>query len=192
MNTDLPTTRGEGAERSTRRRGVLGLGVPSAAAIAGVLLAGAGSRGRAQAAADQPLVGSWLVAAVPPGAPPGPPRVLVSFTGDGVALRTAPQQQAAPPALGSDKMFISTTHGAWAPLEDGTFRVTYIGFAFDSAGAFLAQQRVRTALRLNDARDGFAGPFETDFVGADGQILASSSGTVQGTRIAVEPPVQGA
>jgi hypothetical protein len=166
--------------------------VPSAAALAGVLLAGAGGRGRARAAADQPLVGSWLVAAVPPGAQPGPPRILVSVTGDGVALRTAPQQQAAPPALGTDRMFISTTHGAWAPLADGTFGLTFIGFAFDSAGAFLAQQRIRVAVRLSDARDGFAGPFETDFVGADGQVLASSSGTVQGMRIAVEPPVQGA
>ena len=118
--------------------------------------------------------------------------LLVSFSGDGVALRTAPQQQAAPPALGTDKMFIGTTHGAWAPLEDGAFGLTFIGFAFDGAGAFLAQQRIRVAVRLNDARDGFAGPFQTDFVGADGQVLASSSGTVQGTRITAEPPVQSA
>jgi hypothetical protein len=192
MNTDSPATLGGGAERSTHRRGVLGWSVPSAAAVAGVLLAGAGSRGRAQAAEDQPLVGSWLVAAVPPGAQPGPPRLLVSFTGDGVALRTAPQRQAAPPSLGSDTMFIGTTHGAWAPLEDGTFGLTFIGFAFDGAGAFLAQQRIRVAVRVNDARDGFAGPFQTDFVGAEGQVLASSSGTVQGMRIAVEPPARGA
>ena len=36
-------------------------------------------------------------------------RLLVSFTSDGIALRTAPLQQAAPPALGTEKMFISTT-----------------------------------------------------------------------------------
>jgi hypothetical protein len=192
VTTNSPTTAGAGAERSPRRRGVLGMSVPSAAAVAGALLAGAGSRGRAQAADDQPLVGSWLVAAVPPGAQPGPPRILVSFTGDGVALRTAPQQQAAPPALGTDRMVIGTTHGAWAPLADGAFGLTFIGFAFDGAGAFLAQQRIRVAVRLNDARDGFAGPFQTDFLGADGQVLASSSGTVQGTRVAAEPPAQGA
>ncbi len=192
MTTDAPSILGDGADRSTRRRGALGVSVPSAAAIAGVLLAGAGGRGPARAAADQPLVGSWLVAAVPPGAQPGPPRLLVSFTGDGVALRTAPQQQAAPPALGPDRMVIGTTHGAWAPLTDGAFGLTFIGFAVDGAGAFLAQQRIRVAVRLNDARDGFAGPFQTDFVGADGQVLASSSGTVEGTRVAAEPPVQGA
>ena len=153
-----------------------------------MLLAGAGGRARAQAAEDQPLVGSWLVAAARRAPNLDHPRLLVSFTGDGVALRTAPQQQAAPPALGTDRMFIGTTHGAWAPLEDGAFGLTFIGFAFDSAGAFLAQQRIRVAVRLNEARDGFAGPFETDFVGADGQQLASSSGTVQGLRITVEPP----
>jgi hypothetical protein len=113
-----------------------------------------------------------MVAAIAPGAQPGPPRVLVSFTGDGVALRTAPLQQAAPPALGVAKMFIATTHG----------------FAFDDAGKFLATQRVRAAFQLDDTLNGFTGPFTADFIGADGQVLASSSGTVQGTRIQVEPP----
>jgi len=55
----------------------------------------------------------------------------VNFTSDGVALRTAPLQQTAPPALGADKMFISTTHGAWARTDDGMFGLTWVGFAFD-------------------------------------------------------------
>jgi hypothetical protein len=171
----------------TRRRRLLGVTAGSAAALAGIALAG--RRGAiARADENQPLVGSWMVAAVPPGAQPGPPRVLVSFTGDGVALRTAPLQQAAPPALGSDKMFISTTHGAWARMDDGGFGLTWVGFAFDDAGKFLATQRVRVAVRLNDTLDGFTGPFKTDFTGADGQVVASSSGTVLGTRIQVETP----
>src|SRR5687767_15044397 len=123
------------SSHNTRRREVLGWSVPSAAAIAGVLLA-EGGRGTARADEDQPLVGSWLVAAIPPGAQPGPPRLLVSFTGDGVAMRTAPLQQAAPPALGSDKMFIGTTHGAWVRMDDGMFGLTWVGFAFDDAGRF--------------------------------------------------------
>src|SRR5712691_8936562 len=96
---------------NARRRRLLGVAAGSVAALAGIALAG---RSSASARADegQMLVGSWMVAAVPPGAQPGPPRVLVSFTGDGVALRTAPLQQAAPPALGAEKMFIGTTLGA--------------------------------------------------------------------------------
>ncbi len=171
----------------THRRRVLGVAAGGAAALAGVVLAGR-SGAVARADADQPLVGSWMVVGTPTGAQPGPPRILVSFTGDGVALRTAPLQQAAPTALGSDKMFISTTHGAWARMDDGTFGMTWVGFAFDEAGKFLATQRVRVSVQLNEAQDGFTGPYKTDFIGADGQVVASISGTVEGRRILVEPP----
>jgi hypothetical protein len=146
-----------------------------------------GLRTTAVARADETdsLVGSWMVSGIPAGTQPGPPRLLVSFTNDGVALRTAPLQQAAPPALGAEKMFISTTHGAWITNPDGTFGLTFVGFAFDETGKFLATQRVRVAVEVN--ADAFSGPFKTEFIGSDGQILASSSGTVQGTRLQVEP-----
>ncbi len=173
---------------NARRRRLLGATVGSAAALAGIALAGR-SGAIARADEDKSLVGSWMVAGIPTGASPGPPRILVSFTGDGVAIRTAPLQQAAPPALGAENMFISTTHGAWVRTDDGGFGMTWVGFAFDNAGKFLATQRVRVAVQLNDTRDGFTGPFKTDFIGADGQVLVSTGGTVQGTRILVEPPV---
>jgi hypothetical protein len=169
-----------------RRRRLLGATAGGAAVLAGIVLAGRGGA-IARANESQTLVGSWMVAAIPPGAQPGPPRILVSFTGDGVALRTAPLQQAAPPALGSDKMFISTTHGAWARMDDGGFGLTWVGFAFDDAGKFLATQQVRVMVQMNEALDGFTGPFKTDFIGADGQVVASTSGTVLGSRINVEP-----
>jgi hypothetical protein len=171
----------------TRRRRLLGVTAGGAAALAGIALAGRSSA-IARADESQTLVGSWMVAAIPPGAQPGPPRVLVSFTGDGVALRTAPLQQAAPPALGAEKMFISTTHGAWVRMDDGGFGLTWVGFAFDDAGKFLATQRVRVAVQLDDSLDAFSGLFKTDFIGADGQLLGSTSGSVQGTRIQVESP----
>src|SRR5438067_8589298 len=127
---------------SPRRRRFLRVTLGSAAGLGGIVLAGRNS-GIARADNDQALVGSWLVAATPPGAPSAPARLLVSFTSDGIALRTAPLQQAAPPALGADKMFISTTHGAWAPNGDGTFGLTFAGFAFDASGKFLAVQHIR-------------------------------------------------
>ena len=172
---------------NTRRRRLLGVTAASAAALAGIVLAGR-SGAIARADEDEGLVGSWIVAGIPTGTQAGPARILVSFTGDGVAIRTAPLQQAAPPALGSEKMFISTTHGAWLRMDDGTFGMTWVGFAFDDAGKFLATQRVRVSVQLNDTMDGFTGPFKTDFIGADGQVLASTSGTVQGAHIQVEPP----
>jgi hypothetical protein len=85
-------------------------------------------------------------------------------------------------------MFISTTHGVWAPNADGTFGLTFAGFPFDDTGKFLATQRIRVGVQVNETLDRFTGPFQTDFIGADGQVLASSSGTVQGTRLQVEAP----
>ena len=81
----------------THGRRVLGPTAWSTATLAGVVLLGRSSA-IVRTDDEQALVGSWLVAATPSGAQSGPPR-LVSFTGDGVALRTAPLQQAAPPAL---------------------------------------------------------------------------------------------
>jgi hypothetical protein len=43
------------------------------------------------------------------------------------------------------------------------------------------------AVHVNDTLDGFSGPFQTDFVDAKGQVVASTIGTVQGRRIQVEP-----
>ena len=170
-----------------RRRRLLGLTAFAAAAAGASLVTGRG--GVAEAEDDRQLVGSWMVAVTPPGAQPGgPARVLVSFTPDGVALRTAPLQQAAPPALGGDKMFIGTTHGEWAHIGDREFGLTFVGFAFDDAGKFLATQRIRVAVRVDEASDSFTGPFKADFLAADGGVLASSGGTVLGTRIRVEPP----
>lgn len=179
------------SNHTTHRRRVLGLASGGAAALAGVVLAGR-SGAVANAATDPPLVGSWIVAATAAGAQPAPPRILVSFTGDGVALRTAPLQQAAPPVLGSDKMFISTTHGAWERMDDGTFGLTWLGFAFDEGGKFLATQRVRVSVQLNEAQDAFSGPYKTDFIGTDGQVVVSTGGSVDGKRILVVPPDQSA
>ena len=50
---------------------------------------------------------------------------------------------------------------------------------------FVASE-TRKFSRVNDTQDGFSGPFKTDFIGSDGQVLASSSGSVEGTRMQVE------
>jgi hypothetical protein len=75
--------------------------------------------------------------------------------------------------------------GSWMVALYGRWWVRHdvCRVAFDDAGKFLATQRVRAAFQLNATLDGFTGPFTADFIGADGQVLASTSGTVQDTRI---------
>lgn len=170
------------SSRTDRRAALRTLGF-GAATAGGALMLGRG-RGTARAEAGQHLEGTWLVSA----APGAPARLLVSFTVDGLALRTAPLLLAAPPALGVAKMVISTTHGEWVRSGDRAFVLTFYGFAFDEGGAFLATQRIRVAPVLGEALDTFSGPFTTEFLAAEGHILAATTGMVQGTRIRVEPP----
>jgi len=152
----------------------------------GLLVAAGRTTRLARAQADEPLVGSWMVAATGAGAPL---RVLASFLTDGVAIRTAPLRQAAPSGLGVARMFISTTHGAWTRVGDTQFGVTFVGFAFDEAGNFLATQRIRAMLEVNETGDTFTGSARGEFVGADGNVVASVNSAVQGSRIVVEATV---
>ena len=119
--------------------------------------------------------------AIPAGTP-----AAAGFTATDIPVRPA---KAAPQGWwGHTRHAVSTTHGVWAANLDGTYTFTFAGFAFDNGGNFLATQRIRVAVEVNETQDGFSGPFNTDFIGADGQVLASSNGTVRGTRILAESP----
>jgi hypothetical protein len=179
----MTMTRAPTPSRRTDRRTALRTFGVGAAAAGGALMLGR-APGTARAEAGQHLAGTWLVSA----APGAPARLLVSFTVDGLALRTAPLLLAAPPALGVAKMFISTTHGEWVRSGDHAFALTFYGFAFDEGGTFLATQRIRVAPVLSETLDTFSGPFTTEFLAAEGHILATTTGMVEGTRIRVEPP----
>ena len=174
---------GTGANAHRPRTGIGRRRILALAAGTGALVTAGRIPGLAHADTDDPLVGSWMVVGTPPG---GPQRILASFLPGGVLIRTAPFQQAAPSGLGVTKMFISTTHGAWNRTSDTEVGLTIIGFAFDEAGRFLATQRIRAVLEINDAGDEFNGAAKTDFLGADSTLLASVSATVRGSRIAVE------
>ncbi len=169
------------------RRQVLGWAARSGAALAGAALVAGGSGGVARAQAGQHLEGSWMFAAISAGGQAGPPRFLVTFTRDGLVIRTAPLQQAAPPALGVARMFISTTHGEWMRTGDREFAVTVVGFAFDETGNFLATQRIRATIRLDETLNTFTALSNVQFVTSDGSVIDGGTVPVQGTRIRVEP-----
>jgi hypothetical protein len=50
----------------------------------------------------------------------------------------------------------------------------------------LATQHIRGLLEVNETGDAFTGPATAEFVGPDGNLLASVSNSVQGSRIVVE------
>jgi hypothetical protein len=46
------------------------------------------------------------------------------------------------------------------------------------------------AVQLNEAQDAFSGPYKTDCIGTDDQVVASTGGSVDGRRILAVPPDQ--
>jgi hypothetical protein len=151
-----------------------------------VLVTGATTRTSATEA-DQQLAGSWQFAIAPVGGGVPQPRFLVSFTADGLVIRTAPLRLPAPPALGVATMLIGTTHGEWVHTGDRQFAVTVVGFAFDKMGNFLATQRIRATITLGEMLDSFTAQSNAQYITVDGTVIDGGTVPVVGTRIAVEP-----
>ncbi|HZQ38914.1 MAG TPA: hypothetical protein VFD32_23520 [Dehalococcoidia bacterium] len=161
--------------------------VGGGAALVGAVLATGGTARTSHAESGQHLAGSWQFAIASPGGGAPQFRFLVSFTSDGLAIRTVPLRLPAPPALGVATMIIGTTHGEWVRTSDHQFAVTVVGFAFDETGMFLATQRIRAMITLGETMDSFTAQSNAQYITADGTVIDGGTVPVVGTRIAVEP-----
>lgn len=179
---------GNTAGRWSRRTALRAVG--GGAAFAGTVLVTGSTTLARPAEAGQRLEGSWQFAVAPPGGPAPQPRFLVSFTADGLAIRTAPLRLPAPPALGVSTLLIGTTHGEWLRTGDRQFAVTVVGIAFDEMGNFLATQRIRATITLGDTLDSFTAVSNAQYITPDGTVIDGGTVPVVGTRIAVEPLAQ--
>jgi len=128
------------------------------------------SAGGAEAAPA--LEGSWEITVMPDG---GNPIVdMGTFTRGGGLINSDPDPN------------LSTGHGTWVKNGGGEFAVTFVHFLSDQ-GAALGTVKVRAVIQLDGHTDTFSGPFQTDVI-IGGNVVQSFCGTVQATRIAVEPP----
>jgi hypothetical protein len=117
------------------------------------------------------LEGSWEVTVMPDG---GEPIVDVgTFTSGGGIINSDPDPN------------LSTGHGTWVRTGAHQFAVTFVSFLSDQ-GVPLGTVKVRAEIQLDTKTDTFSGPFRTD-VFIDGNLVQSFCGTVQATRINVEP-----
>jgi hypothetical protein len=143
--------------------------------VAGAMSATAASSDDRQSSAHA-IVGSWDVALMLPGLPPG--RVLATFTSDGGTVETA---NSAPALRGA-------SHGAWERIDPNLFAVTRVFFRFNpQTGAYLGTTKVNATVRV--ARDGetFAAVSISELRDPDGNVvLAGVRGTAVGTRLRVE------
>ena len=144
------------------------------ATMLATLIAFTGTRSNVSAggANAPPLEGSWEITVNPDG---GEPIVdLATFTSGGGIINSDPDPN------------LSTGHGTWVRTGGNEFAVTFVHF-LSSGGVPLGRLKVRAIMQLDQQTDTFSGPFQTDvFIGGD--LVQTICGTVQATRISVEPP----
>jgi hypothetical protein len=117
------------------------------------------------------LAGAWTVDATPDPGPPVPPFVASqAYEKDGVAIGTTSSR--------------TQLIGTWARTGGNQFASTYLGF--EPFGEDTLHIKVREAIELSQDGNTFTGSFVTE-VFLNGEPLATVTGTIQGTRMQVEP-----
>jgi len=136
--------------------------------------------------AVEELEGSWLFTITIPNVPAGFPntfRSLITFIPGGSLINLAWSPTL--PILISKSPWIG--HGAWARTGDNEFGLTVIYPRFDASGAFIGSGKGRGNLLVSEGASEASGTFAVDLYDANGNLFVSGGGSVQATRIVVEP-----
>ena len=158
------------------------------------LLAGALATGRTTPVADaqsHTLEGSWamtVTAVSPPGLPPL--NSLVTFMRGGEVIESRRGYLAVSPF---GPILETAGHGAWLRAGHGEFAATFT-FLVQAApnnpvfvsGEPLGTDQIHLRLELGPGGT-FSGTFVSQARDANGTVVFSASGTVEGTRLRVEP-----
>jgi len=118
------------------------------------------------------LAGSWIINVIPDPAIGVPPFINYSvMTGDGRVINS------------NESGHVSV--GEWIRTAVNRFAVTFMGS--DVSDGQLSPYKVRGTVELSQDGEEFTGPFVTDIFDADGNLVFTITGTIQATRIHVEP-----
>ena len=71
-------------------------------------------------------------------------------------------------------------------MKHRRYALTFVNLEVNPDGSFAGTGRVRSQIHLTPGGDEWSGTFEVDILDPDGNVLFTDSGTVSGTRIAVE------
>lgn len=139
----------------------------------GMLLIGVLLLGGASARAND-IVGSWDVVAE---SRLGQANALYTFARDGTFT------------MAGDAPSIRTPgHGVWGEVGNNNVALTFKRLRFNlESGAFEATLYVRANLMLGDSGNTFGGDFQLDIYDPDGHRVLTVTGTLSGTRIALDP-----
>jgi hypothetical protein len=81
----------------------------------------------------------------------------------------------------------SPGYGVWVRTGRRRFAVTFLTVVSDGAGNLVGTNKVRATLTTSKDGDQFTGPFQVDVFDAAGGLVVTDVGTINGTRIKIEP-----
>jgi len=79
-----------------------------------------------------------------------------------------------------------TGHGTWVKEEGNEFGFTMAFFITDESGNLVGESKIRGVKRLNESMDKYTGEGVDEIMDFEGNIMAKSSWTVEGTKMVVE------
>jgi hypothetical protein len=141
-----------------------------------------GAQTDTSSAEDRGFVGAWRLTF---DTPLGASRSLLTVMADSTILFSG---RPVSPAVGANPVtFASAGHGVWERTAAAAATITWIGLVTDGQGNFLAVVTDSVEATLHADGNSWGGSYSATVADPDGNVLYVGSGTVQATRIAVQP-----
>lgn len=139
------------------------------------------------AQAQPSLVGSWQLTLIANG-PPTPPAIpvagLANFTSDGGAIATAAGILVGPVTSTQPTTPLNTAFGNWndgGPIGHAAFKL--ISLITNANGSLYATRTFQAIVAPSSDGSEFSGTYSFTVVDANGNVIASGSGSISGTLI---------
>ena len=171
----------------SRRTALAGLGAAGAGlALAATVHPAAAQEATPEAMAAHPIVGSWRVSLTVDGAM-DQDAALDTFTADGTVIASVKPVSPAPPGAPFAQIFASLMHGTWTVVGPNQVAFTIVRLQTDEKGNYLGTVTVPAVLDVRSDGQGLSGSFTYAVADPAGKVVATGTGTAEGTRIAIEP-----
>ncbi len=169
------------------RRTIFGRSVAAAAALGlTTRLGSAAAQDARSEMAKHPIVGTWWLNLAVTGAM-DQEGALDTFAADGTVLASVKPVSPAPPDAPFGQIFASLMHGTWTVVGPNQVALTLVRLQTDESGNYLGTVTVPAVLDVSSDGQGLSGSFTYDVADPAGNVVASGTGTVEGTRLAVQP-----
>lgn len=129
------------------------------------------------------FVGAWRLTVTEPGNPPLP--ALTTFAADGTLLDSDPP--VSPGSGGEPVTFRSSGHGVWQQSGPTAAALTFVQLVTDGQGHFVGTTTISAQVTLGADGNSLRGPFSVTAADPSGKVLFQGTGTVEATRITVQP-----